>query len=387
MRRRSVSTDTVPVDGERWDGTAGAAPRVAALWRWVRSGAAVFCLVQFATYVPGEGVEVPWPLPAVGVAVAGFIVLVNIGAVWLERHRPRCTAPEEVARRDLVLLAADTFVIVVVVQVFAFEPTSAVWVLLVVPVLEAGLVGRLRWALTVCGVAVAALGLREVLAVQLHDLPPPDLPVLLSVEGFRIGVLLLVATAVGVQASVAHQYLRQLREAQVALAHEAGHDHLTGLVTRRLFLERAGASLRRHRAEEGGVAILFVDCDSFKAVNDRLGHAAGDEVLQQVADRLRALAGPEDTVARLGGDEFAVLLHSQGTRRVDAATVRSALTEPYTVSEHGSVPMSCSVGAATHRQGETLPDLLRRADQAMYADKASRAAGRAAGPGVPDRTG
>ncbi|MFC3690246.1 diguanylate cyclase domain-containing protein [Aquipuribacter hungaricus] len=383
-----------------------AAGRVAALWRWVRWGAAVFCFVQFAVYVPGPAVQVPWPLLLLGSGLAAVTVLINLSAVLLERQRPRATPPHPAlpqvasshaaspgsalpstavlqaasprpARRDLALLGADTTVVVVVVLLFAFEPASAVWVLLVVPVLEAALVGRLRWALVVWAVAVAALLLRETAAVHLHGLPGAGPQELLSSVGFRAGVLLLVATTVGLQAGVAHRQLLQLLAARATLAHEVGHDPLTGLANRRLFLERAGRALHLQEQDRGTVGVLFVDCDSFKAVNDVHGHAVGDEVLRQVAHRLTALAGPHDTPARLGGDEFAVLLHRSTTTHSHdgqdvtgvAAAVQAALAAPYAVAGLGALAMSCSVGAADHRDGDTLSTLLRRADQAMYLHK------------------
>ena len=368
------------------DRAALAAVRLAALWRGVRGGGAVFCLVQFAVYVPGDGVRVPYPLLPIGVVLALLVALTNVLALVLERRRPRTASLTAVARRDLVLLAADTALVVAIVLLLAFEPTSAVWVLLVIPVLEAGLVGRLRWALTIWAVAVAALLLRELLASELHDLPIPGPQEVLSVLGFRVGVLLLVATVVGFQASVASQHLRELMRAQVQLAHEAGHDSLTGLATRRLFLDRAGRALRsaQHHDESGTLCLLFIDVDRFKALNDEHGHAAGDEVLEQIASRLLAFIGPQDTAARLGGDEFAVLLHrpadagpsgagagAEPEIATAAAGLRTALAQPYALTGHGEVAMRCSVGASTSGRGDTLSDLLREADRAMYADKTS----------------
>ena len=378
---------------------ARAASQLAALWRGVRWGAAAFCFLQFAVYVPGDGIRVPWPLLPLGAALALLLALVNISALAWERRQPRTGTPGTTARRDLVLLIADTVVVVAVVQLLAFEPTSAVWVLLVVPVLEAGLVGRLRWALTTCAVAVAALLLRELLAVHLHHLPSPSAQEALSVMGFRIGVLLLVATVIGLQANVAHSHLVQLHLAQEQLTHDAGHDHLTGLPTRRLFLDRAGRALRTahhhhddDRRDSTAISLLFIDADHFKALNDTHGHAAGDEILQQIADRLTAHLGPHDTAARLGGDEFAVLLRhpappagSTATTELSEAVraLRAALAQPYTITGHGTVPMTCSVGVATHRHGGTLSTLLRDADQAMYRDKTSTTSQHRSAPQPP----
>lgn len=354
------------------DSAVLAAARVAAMWRRVRWGSAVFCLVQFATYEPAPGVTVPWPLLAWGCALAVVVALVNAGAVLVERRRPRRAATGLLARRDRLLLAADTAVVVTVVLLLAFEPTSAVWVLLVVPVLEAGLLGGLRWALAAWAVAVLTVGAREAVAVLVHHQPAPSLSLLLSTTGFRSGVLLLVAAVVGTHSTVAREHLRELRDVRLRLAHEAGHDALTGLATRRTFLETAKRVLRHQRHREGVVVLLFVDCDEFKAVNDRHGHAAGDAVLQQVARRLEAFAGPDNQVARLGGDEFAVLLQREDTADPDAlaAAASYVLARPYAVPGLlDPLPMSCSVGAAAHRPEQPLADLLQHADEAMYADK------------------
>ncbi|MFC6852974.1 GGDEF domain-containing protein [Aquipuribacter hungaricus] len=153
-------------------------------------------------------------------------------------------------------------------------------------------------------------------------------------------------------------------------------------------MERTGRAMRLRACTGGTVGtvgmlgVLFVDCDSFKAVNDVHGHAAGDEVLRQVAARLTALAGPHDTAPRLGGDEFAVLLQRDliprdaflGTSPERdilgvAAAAHAALAAPYTVPGLGALVMSCSVGAAAYRAADTLPGLLHRADHAIYLQK------------------
>ena len=146
-------------------------------------------------------------------------------------------------------------------------------------------------------------------------------------------------------------------EARHALRRRASHDPLTGLANRALLHERIAAA-------DGEVALLYLDLDGFKPVNDRLGHAAGDEVLRLVARRLEGCVRAGDTVARLGGDEFALLV-SDGAEEV-AERVRVAFDDPFTVDGH-RLPVGASVGVAT---GAADADaLLAAADRAMYAVK------------------
>ncbi|MCW6010912.1 EAL domain-containing protein [Micromonospora sp. CPCC 205371] len=165
--------------------------------------------------------------------------------------------------------------------------------------------------------------------------------------------------------------LARVSEGQQRLAYQAFHDPLTGLANRALFRERLQHAVDRHRLHGQPVALLFVDLDDFKLVNDGLGHAAGDRLLRAVGDRLQGCVRRDDVVARLGGDEFAILLDGDPTvpERVGERII-AALSEPFTVDAH-TVRVSGSVGVVVPDAGEMLtPDsLLRRADAAMYAGK------------------
>src|SRR5215207_1073796 len=157
------------------------------------------------------------------------------------------------------------------------------------------------------------------------------------------------------------------------LQQQAFHDRLTGLANRALFMDRLGHALTRLSRRDVSVAVLFLDLDNFKVVNDSLGHEAGDGLLVAVAHRMRQLLRSEDTVARLGGDEFTVLLEditnpSLATRV--AERLMEAFRSPFTV-EGRDLFITASVGIALSATGNRTPqDVLRDADVAMYRAKA-----------------
>lgn len=156
------------------------------------------------------------------------------------------------------------------------------------------------------------------------------------------------------------------------LQHLALHDALTGLPNRTLFEDRLGHALERAEREGSRVAVLFLDLDGFKTVNDTLGHAAGDELLKAVADRIRVCFRDQDTLARIAGDEFAAVLEDAGEwDEVRAAAERLSLALEIPFDVLGSeVTVSVSVGVALARPRERAPEeLLRRADVAMYRAK------------------
>ncbi|MCC9000729.1 MAG: diguanylate cyclase [Candidatus Contendobacter sp.] len=162
---------------------------------------------------------------------------------------------------------------------------------------------------------------------------------------------------------------RQQDERLWTLAH---HDALTDLPNRSLFWDRLGQALRRAKRRESGAAVLWIDLDGFKSVNDSLGHAAGDALLQQVAQRLKNRMRDSDTVARMGGDEFSVILpditESEDAVRVATELVAS-LTEPFDLPQ-GPARISGSIGVALYPQhAETAETLTQYADMAMYTAK------------------
>jgi diguanylate cyclase (GGDEF)-like protein/PAS domain S-box-containing protein len=162
------------------------------------------------------------------------------------------------------------------------------------------------------------------------------------------------------------------KEAEEALTHQALHDPMTGLPNRPLLLDRVSQALRRLERHGGRVALLFLDLDRFKVVNDSLGHAAGDELLVGVSERLQGASRPDDTIARFGGDEFVLLcedLSSDQDAAVMAERIAKALS-PLFMSGDRSFSITASVGIVTTE--DPLADaaaLLRDADAAMYRAK------------------
>jgi diguanylate cyclase (GGDEF)-like protein/PAS domain S-box-containing protein len=156
------------------------------------------------------------------------------------------------------------------------------------------------------------------------------------------------------------------------LRHQAFHDQLTGLANRALFAEHLDQALRRRSRIGAGLALLFVDLDEFKAVNDLHGHTLGDELLKQAAERLRATLRDADAIARIGGDEFAVLFEGVAVGsdpRAAAERVIEAFAQPFRV-QSSDVFVTASIGIALDDSGtESAEDLLRNADLAMYATK------------------
>jgi diguanylate cyclase (GGDEF)-like protein/PAS domain S-box-containing protein len=170
------------------------------------------------------------------------------------------------------------------------------------------------------------------------------------------------------------QDVTERKQADDALAHQASHDALTGLPNRALFLDRLGHALARARRSGSRIAVVFLDLDDFKLVNDTRGHDVGDLLLLALAPRLSAAVRPGDTVARFGGDEFVVLcddLAGEDDAITIAQRMSDACSRPVTIRgyEH-LVSVSAGVAMVRDAQSATADELLRDADAAMYRAKA-----------------
>ncbi|GID29245.1 GGDEF domain-containing protein [Paractinoplanes brasiliensis] len=186
---------------------------------------------------------------------------------------------------------------------------------------------------------------------------------LLAVAIGSVTVTLLVATRQLIALRDNARLLDDLDARQRELAHQAGNDALTGLANRTVLAREITEALA---GDPSGVSVALIDLDDFKAINDDLGHAVGDELLVAVAGTIRAQLPPGSLVARQGGDEYALLLPGDATRTL--AAIASQLRRSVHAGGHELVVES-SIGLAPARPGDTTDELLRRADVAMYEAK------------------
>ncbi|HVB77358.1 MAG TPA: EAL domain-containing protein [Candidatus Nitrosotalea sp.] len=190
-------------------------------------------------------------------------------------------------------------------------------------------------------------------------------------EDLRLFETLAAQASVSLERGRLEQSLAQLRRLEEELKHQAFHDSLTRLANRALFTDRVEHAMARRPDDGSWVAVLFLDLDDFKTVNDTLGHAAGDQLLAAVARRLERCLRSQDTAARLGGDEFAVLLEQvdgEPEATAVASRITSALATPILLQGR-EVDIHASIGIVVSRPGDHPDELLINADLAMYSAK------------------
>ena len=197
-----------------------------------------------------------------------------------------------------------------------------------------------------------------------------------------LGLIILAMYIAGVTRKLLGQHantifdqMRALEQAGSRLEHEATHDPLTGLANRVLFYRRLGEAMIHAAQDRFAIAVMYVDLDDFKQVNDTHGHGVGDAMLQAIAARLRGVARLSDTVARLGGDEFALLfvgIQENGECPPMCRKVEEEVGQPLAIDDLTFLP-KCSIGHAIFPgDGDSLDDLLKAADERMYANKRKR---------------
>jgi diguanylate cyclase (GGDEF)-like protein len=317
-----------------------------ASWSRVRTGAALFSLAHFLSYRPRRDPP-PVPMAAAGVAVGAALAGVNV----VSRSARRTTDLASARRLGRLELAADSALATGVIWLYTFDEPSSAWALLFPPVLEAAVRDGLQGARRAWLGLSAAFLAREVWAARRYGRPLD--PTALS---YKLGIVLVAALTLG-------ERVQELAKARVSLSELANSDDLTGLPNRRLLEDRLDHALTRRRSAGDGLALIVLDLDNLKAVNDSRGHAAGDSLLRSVSNRVRASVRPEDTVARIGGDEFVVLL--EHASRDEALAVAERVRAAVAAAEASS-----SVGLAWVDDTNVVGlDLLQAADAAMYAAK------------------
>ncbi len=324
---------------------------------------------------------------SVFVGLAAYLTLLEV-----RRDRGSLRPPPVPLLHRLEVLALLAVSAAVLVLVFWVNEGSAVAFLTIPVVVVVGL--RLS---TAAGVAhTVALGAAVIAATlagrgAFIDGPPGSRALLAQL---LVGCVMLVSLTIALFRDSLARLVEDLHAAnQRSLAaaeqlrHVALYDPLTGLPNRVLLTERLERALAVSHRTALTVGVLFLDLDGFKQVNDERGHAAGDEVLTEVAVRLRATARPGDTVARLGGDEFVVVcpdLRGAAELTLIARRHAQSVTAPLVLTDGTAVRgLSTSVGSAVSTLGSTAGSLLSAADHAMYDAKRAARAGPAPGPGSP----
>jgi diguanylate cyclase (GGDEF)-like protein len=228
--------------------------------------------------------------------------------------------------------------------------TARLAVLYIIPVLLVTWTEGLVWGIVF---GLASITLREAVV---WDRMPAEAPI-----QWRIGNAVAYIAVV----AVAMAGLQKLRHSQAQLAHLVTQDALTNVLNARAFADRLGQELERNRRYPRPLALIYLDLDDFKVINDTHGHQTGDAVLRLVADAMRTSVRIADVVGRLGGDEFAVLMPETDAPLADAAAKRLVASLRNVFKGTPNVTASIGVVACTATEAST-DDLLRRADQAMY---------------------
>ena len=308
---------------------------------------------------------------------------------------------ESLRRHPVLLILAGALVQVAVMVPVALSPEPrdlelvAASIIMLIVVLGAVVGGA------VVGALLSLIGSAAYLLLAHAPLTGPD--VWLRFEPLGAGLVLAIAAgliadalrrrtddALGYAAARESEIRRTLAEVAAArreIQRLALHDELTGLPNRRLFNDRFTVAMAQAHRKEDSLAVLFMDCDNFKWINDELGHHAGDIFLRRLALRLKTCLREGDTLARVGGDEFCLLAPGIGCHEEAELVAARALQQfrrPFDINGH-EVAGSASIGVAVYPlDGRDQSTLLFAADQAMYRVKRGGRSGYASGPGGVD---
>ena len=255
------------------------------------------------------------------------------------------------ALRRGLRLTSYVLLTLLVYWINAKTPSSArLGILYVIPVLLVTWTEGLAWGIVF---GIASIGMRELVAL---DQMPADTPLPWRIVNGAAYVAVVAVAMAGLQT---------LRRSQSQLAQLVIQDPLTNVMNARAFAERLTQELDRNRRYPRPLALMYMDLDDFKVINDTHGHQTGDAVLRLVADAMRRSVRQADVVGRLGGDEFAVLMPETDAKLADAAAKRLVAGLRTVFKGTPNVTASIGVVACTATDANT-DDLLRRADQAMY---------------------
>ena len=342
--------------------------------RWFGAGCALF-QVAASSWAAGPGAP-GYLLPVALGLIVGLAAFNLVLMRWLRRRS--AAAPLSLLRRAGALaLVIDHVFLISLVWLYSNESNTAIWTLLLVLPMEAALRYETPGALLSIGVVAVTEVARQAIRY------PSTLGVgAVTSVTFRLGILTLIGLLAGLmirnrndERTEVERRAAQLEELAAEQAELAVHDPLTGLANRELFRQRVAAAVAA--AAESGIraAVMLMDLDRFKEINDTLGHHNGDRVLTVLAGRLAGKVGEGSTVARLGGDEFGILFPTMSDPLGAVASARDVLElleEPVAV-EGLALHIEASIGVAVYPEhGEDANQLIQRADVALYVTKASQ---------------
>lgn len=311
------------------------------------------------------------PLLLIATLIASITVIGYLGTLWFFKQRQAL-----LPAANLYALTTTFSTVTPCFITGGISNSPYLSLVLVVPIFLFLMAGRrhgIYWTL-VAVICVALLLLLEYSGLVFPQVIPEA-----SMASFRFAtwlttLILLVMGLISYEGNF-ETLTKRITAERGQFAHEASHDPLTGLSNRTLFFSRASEAVNYALEREHKAAVIFVDLDDFKLINDGFGHDVGDEVLNAVAQRLKSSVRSVDTVARLGGDEFAIVLHGiehSETANLVVKKIREVLHEPLLVGKH-SLYATGSIGVAVAPdQGLDVDHLLRKADEAMYRAKETR---------------